>query len=175
MRPFLSLTVCGAIATPGAAFAQLTSPSAPASQAPAPTVLAPLPTVEPTAPAPTPITAPPPPSAEPGAPAPELAPPEKVPPVIVAKEDKGSGLGGVVGTTAVGVAGGAAGAAVAGPVGKFAGGFVAKRLAQGLFGKKDKTPELTVIPQTPAAATAAAPAAAVSTPEKKAPQLADER
>ena len=82
----------------------------------------------------------------------------------------------MVGTTAVGVAGGAAGAAVAGPVGKFAGGFLFKRLAQGLFGKKDKTPSLTVTEQTPSAATAAAPAGA-QTASKDAPKtlLAEDR
>ena len=144
MHPLLNLVLCGAIAAPGVAMAQ----DVPAQLSPPP-ALAPLPAVEPTEPAPSPVTAAPPPTAEAGPPAPELAPPERVAPVIVAKEAKGGGAGTLVGTTAVGVAGGAAGAAVAGPVGKFAGGFVARRLAQGLFGKKDKTPSLTVTEQTP--------------------------
>jgi hypothetical protein len=151
MRPLLSVVLCGAIGAPGVALAQdipdlaqLPPPSAQPSQTPA---LSPLPAVAPTAPAPAPITAAPPPTAEAGPPAPELAPPEKVAPVIVAKEDKG-GAAGKVGQIAVGVGAGAAGAAVAGPVGKFAGGFIGRRIAQGLFGKKDKTPELTVTPQT---------------------------
>jgi len=176
MRPLLSLVLCGAIGAPGAAMAHadLAQPPPP-SESPPPPVLAPLPTVAPTEPAPAPVTSAPPPTAEAGPPAPELAPPEKVAPVIVAKEDKGAGVGTAVGTTAIGVAGGAAGAAVAGPVGKFAGGFVFKRIAQGLFGKKDKTPSLTVTEQTPSA-TAAAPAADQAT-AKAGPktQLAEDR
>lgn len=178
MRHFLTLAICGAITAPGVAAAQtLELPTAqPAQDTPPALVLAPLPTVAATEPAPEPAVAAPPPKAEVGASAPELAPPTTVAPVITAKEDKGGGLGGVVGTTAVGVAGGAAGAAVAGPVGKFAGGFIAKRLAQGIFGKKDETPELTVIEQTPSAVasgtTASDPAAA---PTRKATLVADER
>lgn len=175
MRHFLTLAICGAIAAPGAAAAQtLELPAAQPAQG-TPLVLAPLPAVAATEPAAEPAVAAPPPSPEAGVAAPELAPPTTVTPVIVAKEDKGSGVGGVVGTTAVGVAGGAAGAAVAGPVGKFAGGFIAKRLAQGIFGKKDKTPELTVIEQAPSAVasgtTASDPAAA---PTQKT-LVADER
>lgn len=138
MRPLFSLAFCGAILAPGAAMAQ--------------PVLAPLPTIAPTEPVAPPATAAPPPIAVAGVPPPQYEAPEKVAPVIIAKEPKDGGAGEVVGTAAVGVAGGAAGAAVAGPIGKFAGGFVAKRIARGLFGKKDKTPSLTVIPQTPAAA-----------------------
>lgn len=165
MRHFLTLAICGAFVAPGAVAQTLVLPSTqPAQEAPPTLVLAPLPTVAATEPAAEPAVAAPPPSPEAGVAAPELAPPTTVAPVIVAKEDKGGGVGGVVGTTAVGVAGGAAGAAVAGPVGKFAGGFIAKRLAQSIFGKKDKTPELTVIEQTPSAVasgtTASDPAAA---------------
>ena len=166
MRPFLSLALCGAIAAPGAALAQdipdlAQLPAPPAQPSDTPPVLAPLPTVAPTEPAPPPVTAPPPPTAEAGAPAPQLASPTTVAPVITAKEDKDNGAAGKVGVVAVGVAGGAAGAAVAGPVGKFAGGFVAKSIAQGLFGaRKDKTPELTVVQRTPSAETAATPVAA---------------
>lgn len=150
MRPLLSVVLCSAISAPGVALAQDIPDLAqlpPPSAQPSSPVLAPLPTVSPTQPAPAPVTAAPPPTAEPGPPAPELAQPEKVAPVIVAKEDK-SGAAGKVGQIAVGVGAGAAGAAVAGPVGKVAGGFIGKRIAQGLFGKKDKTPELTVVPQT---------------------------
>lgn len=173
MRPLLSLAACAALAAPGAALAQAV-PSAPPSEAP--TVLAPLPTVAPTEPAAPPVTGPPPPSAEAGAPAPELAPPTTVTPVIVAKDDKDSGVGGKVGTIAAGVAGGAAGAAVAGPVGKFAGGFLAKQVAQGLFGKKDKTPELTVIPQAPSAVAAGVSASdPAALDPAKATLVADER
>lgn len=155
MRPFLSIAACSLIAAPGAAMAQ----TLPLSEPPHPAVLAPTPTLAPTRPAPDAVTVPPPPAPEAGAAPPQLEPPTTVPPVIVAKEDKGGGAKTVVGTTALGVAGGLAGAAVAGPVGKFAGGFIFKRVAQGLFGDKDKTPELTVIPQTPAAADSAMPAA----------------
>lgn len=179
MRPLLSFVLCGAIAAPCGALAQ-PAPSPNHSAAPSEPLssplLAPLPTVAPTEPAAPAVTAPPPPSAEPGAPAPELAPPTTVTPVIVAKEDKNNGVGGKVGTVAAGVAGGAAGAAVAGPVGKFAGGFLAKQVAQGIFGKKDKTPELTVIPQAPsavAAGTSATDPAATAPP--KATVVADER
>jgi hypothetical protein len=179
MRPLVSLVLCGAIGAPGAALSQDIPHLAqlpPPSESPPSPVLAPLPTVAPTEPAPAAVTAAPPPIAEAGPPAPELPPPEKVAPVIVAKESKGGGVGAAVGTTAVGVAGGAAGAAVAGPVGKFAGGFLFKRIAQGLFGKRDKTPSLTVTEQTPSAATAAAPAAD-KVPAKAGPQtlLAGER
>jgi hypothetical protein len=178
MRPLLSFVLCSAIAAPGLALAQdipnLAQLPAPAATPPEP-ALAPLPTVAPTEPAAPPVTAPPPPSAEAGAPAPELAPPTTVAPVIVAKDDKGNGISGKVGTVAAGVAGGAAGAAVAGPVGKFAGGFLAKQLAQGVFGKKDKTTELTVIPQTPSAAGAAAPAVAQAEASPKTTLVAEER
>lgn len=138
MRPLSSLALCGAICAPVAAVAQ--------------PVFEPLPSIAPTEPVAPPATTAPPPIAVAGVPPPQYDAPETAPPVIVAKEAKGGSGGTLVGTTVVGVAGGAAGAAVAGPVGKFAGGFVAKRIAQGLFGKKDKTPSLTVIPQTPAAA-----------------------
>jgi hypothetical protein len=179
MRPLLSFVVCGAIAAPAAALAQdipdlvqLPAPSA----TPPESALAPLPKVAPTQPAAPAVTASPPPSAEAGAPAPKLAPPTTVAPVIVAKDDK-NGVPGKVGSVAVGVAGGAAGAAVAGPVGKFAGGFIARQLAQGVFGKKDKTPELTVIPQTPSATGAAAPAVAQAetTAPPKSAVVAEER
>lgn len=179
MRPLLSLALCGALAAPAVALAQaVPSPAQPTipSATPAPPVLAPLPTVAPTEPVAPAVTAPPPPSAEPGAPAPELAPPTTVAPVIVAKEDKKNGVGGLVGTTAAGVAGGAAGAAVAGPVGKFAGSFLAKQVAQGIFGKKDKTPELTVIPQTPSAVAAGVSATDPAAPAPpRATLVADER
>lgn len=173
MRPFLSIAACSLIAAPGAAMAQLLPPSEP----PPPAVLAPIPTLAPTQPAPQAVTVPPPPAVESGAAPPELEPPTTVPPVIVAKEDKGGAAKTVVGTTAFGVAGGLAGAAVAGPVGKFAGGFIFKRVAQGLFGDKDKTPELKVTPQTPAAADTAMAAsdrvADAAPPE--ATRVADER
>lgn len=179
MRPLFSLILYSVIAAPGLALAQdvphLALLPAPAATPPEP-ALAPLPTVAPTRPAAPPIAAPPPPSAEAGAPAPELAPPTTVAPVIVAKDDKGGGVSGKVGTVAAGVAGGAAGAAVAGPVGKFAGGFLAKQLVQGVFGKKDKTPELTVIPQTPSAAGAGTPAVTqAETTVPKATRVADDR
>lgn len=174
MRPLLNLAICGLVVAPCAALAQAAPPSE-ISPSPVPTaaVLAPTPTLAPTEPAPAAVEAPPPPSAEAGAPAPELEPPTTVAPVILAKEDKGDGVKTIVGTTAFGVAGGVAGAAVAGPVGKFAGGFIFKRVAQGLFGDKDKTPELTVIPQTPSATGAAAPAAHVTNP--RATLVAEER
>ena len=163
MRRLLYFVLCCAIAAPGAALAQdipdLAQPPAPSPDTPPPPVLTPLPTVQPTEPAPPPATAPPPPTAEPGPPAPKLSTPTTVAPVIVEKEDKDNGVADKVGAVAVGVAGGAAGAAVAGPVGKFAGGLVGKQIAKGLFGdKKDETPELTVVPRTPAAETAGVPA-----------------
>ncbi len=66
-----------------------------------------------------------------------------------------------VGLIAGGVAGGAAGAALAGPVGKFAGGFIGKKLVGGLLGDdKDKVPELTTIAATPSADQAGHPAVA---------------
>jgi hypothetical protein len=176
MRPLLSIALCGVIAAPSAALAQAApSPPVPSETPPLP-VLAPLPTVAPTEPAAPAVTAAPPPSAEAGPPAPELAPPTTVPPVIVAKADKNNAVGGMVGTTAAGVAGGLAGAAVAGPVGKFAGGFLAKQVAQGVFGKKDKTPELTVIPQTPSAVAAGVSASDPAAPAPpKATVMAEER
>lgn len=162
MRPLLSFLLCSAIAAPSVVSAQdvldVATPTTQPSEAPPAPVLAPLPAVAPTEPAPPVAVAAPPPSAEAALPVPELPAPTTVAPVIVAKDDKDSGVGGKVGTMAAGVAGGAAGAAVAGPVGKFAGGFLAKQIAQGLFGKKDKTPELTVIPQAPSAVAAGASA-----------------
>ncbi|WP_430419994.1 hypothetical protein [Phenylobacterium sp.] len=173
MRPFLSIAACSLIAAPGAAMAQplaLTEP-------PPAGALAPTPTLAPTEPAPDAVTVPPPPVVQGGAAPPDLEPPTTVPPVIVAKEDKGGAAKTVVGTTAFGVAGGLAGAAVAGPVGKFAGGFIFKRVAQSLFGDKDKTPELKVIPQTPAAADTAMPASdrVMDAASLDATRIADER
>lgn len=156
MRTLLNLVLCGAVAAPAIAMAQAV-PTVDAE--PVPMTLAPLPSVEPTQPAPPAVTAAPPPTAEAGAPAPELAPPTKVAPVLVAKEQKAN-VAGQAGVLAVGVAAGAGGAAVAGPVGKFAGAFVGKTLARGLFGVgKEKTPELTVIqPDARVAASASGPA-----------------
>jgi hypothetical protein len=174
MRPLLSLILCSAVAAPGAALAQNIA-AAPKAAAPAAESLAltPLPTVAPTEPAPAPATAAPPPTVEAAAPAPVLAAPETITPVIVAKEDKGGGAASKVGQIAVGVGAGAAGAAVAGPVGKFAAGFIGKRLAHGLFGKKDETPELTVIPQTTAPTGAAVSAAAMAARARAPPPAAD--
>lgn len=172
MRFLLSLGVCSAVAAPAVAFAQPTLPVPPAE--PAPAVLAPLPTVAPTQPAPPPVTAPPPPSAE-AAPAPKLEPPTTVAPVIVAKEQKAN-VAGQAGVLAVGVAAGAGGAAVAGPVGKFAGAFLGKSIARGIFGVgKEKTPELTVIQRDPQAEAATAAATDTAAPAPKAALVAEER
>lgn len=138
-------------------FLALTLSAAPAA-APAQT-LVPLPAVEPTeAAAPARTVAPPPaPVQEPVAPqAPEQ--PTQTPPVIVPKES--SGVGDKLGVAAGGIALGAAGAAVAGPVGKFAGGFIGKKLAQSLFGKDDGIPEVRTLSRAPAATEAGADALA---------------
>jgi hypothetical protein len=169
MRALLSVMACGVIAAPGAALAQApaAAPSAPnvlelgsRAETPSATTLTPLPTVEPTAPAPEPTIAKsaPTPVTDVSAPVATDAP-TAVAPDIVEKEQK-DGLGDKVGTVVVGVAGGAAGAAVAGPVGKFAGGFLGRRLAQGIFGKKDETPQVTAVAKAPSADGAAQPAVA---------------
>lgn len=50
-----------------------------------------------------------------------------------------------------------AGAAIAGPVGRFAGGFVGKQIARGLFsGGKDKIPNVRVVNAAPPPYTEAA-------------------
>lgn len=158
MRPLLSLAACGAFAAPTVLLAQTLPPTevAPAVvQAPSEPTLAPLPTVEPTHPVAAPAVAAPPPTAEAAPPAPELAPPTKVAPVITAKAPKAN-VAGQAGVLAVGVAAGAGGAAVAGPVGKFAGAFLGKTVARGLFGVgKEKTPQLNVVQPDPQAELAA--------------------
>jgi len=159
MRVLLSLALCSAIAVPGAALAQAIPNLQPPLATPP---LAPLPTVQPTVEAPAPIASKPPPARIEAAPAPELpSAPATVVPVLVPKEEKDSGVAGMVGVVVGGVAGGAAGAAVGGPVGKFAGGFLGKRIVKGVFGVgKDKLPEVTVAEVPPSAEGAARPAVA---------------
>ncbi|PZQ56793.1 MAG: hypothetical protein DI570_20730 [Phenylobacterium zucineum] len=163
----LCLLTCSLIVTPAVALAQtpVTAPNvldvaAHASAPPAP-VLAPLPTVEPTAPAPAPVVAKPAPAPVTDASAPvATSAPTTIAPDIVEKPDK-DGLGDKLGTVVGGVAGGAAGAAVAGPVGKFAGGFLGRKLVQGVFGgKKDDVPQVTAVARAPSADSAAQPAVA---------------
>lgn len=113
--------------------------------------LTPAPAVEPVSPVhPAAVAMPPPAPVEAG-----IAPlmpdtPADRPPVLIGKENEGGGLVDALGGAAGGLAGGAAGAAVAGPVGKFAGGYLGRRLFKGLFGKDD-APQVTAVPQPPAA------------------------
>lgn len=159
MRVLLSLAALGAVALPGAALAQ--ADVAAAAEVGSPPILAPLPTVQPTVEAPAPLSARPPPApVDEALVATPPTGPTTVAPVIVAKES--NDIAGKVGVIAGGVAGGAAGAALGGPVGKFAGGFLGKRLMGGLFGGKDKVPEITVVDAAPSAE--AAGTAAVADP-----------
>jgi len=168
MRSFLTLTVIAVLATPAAIGAQTLAP--PSSPPPEPT-LAPVAGFEPTTDVPPAIAAPPPPNAE-GVAAPELEAPTDAAPVLVeAPEQKGK-IGRTVGTVAGGMVGGVAGAAVLGPVGKFAGGFLGKRLVKGLFGDgRPDIPQVTEADPADQAATnassrAAAPAPAQTTAEQ---------
>ena len=165
MRCLSSLITCALIAAPAAASAQAVAALPTAMDlgmpANAPTTLAPLPTLEPTAPAPPPVVARP-------APAPVVeattplatSEPTTLAPDIVAKPEK-EGLGDKLGTMVGGVAGGAAGAAVAGPLGKFAGGFIGRKLVQGVLGgDNDDVPKVTAVARAPSVEDASTPAMA---------------
>ncbi|MBL8771214.1 MAG: hypothetical protein JNK30_07505 [Phenylobacterium sp.] len=166
MRVLLSLLAGGLIAAPGLSFAQeIQAQNVQAQEIPAPAgttaAFAPLPVIEATAPAAEPASAKPAPAPVEGAAAPALDTPTAVAPVLV-QAGGDNGVKQTIGTTLGGVVGGLAGAAAAGPVGKFAGGFVGKRLARGIFGGDD-IPDVKTVPVDPAQV-AANSAAAVATP-----------
>ena len=167
MRPAVVIMLCGALAGPTAARAQPAAPGydvppteaaieadRPAGAAPSPDPAAPPGAILPEAPSSAPTSdATPAPAAEAGA-QPTVAPvtvePNKKKPLVTARDVHG---------VAGGVVGGLAGAAILGPIGKIAGGFLGKHVAQVLMGgKKDRPAEAPQVAQAGSPAPATAPA-----------------